>query len=139
MESVHWVGTATVKGLRRQAEELLQASRCECNLRRWRPPVVVIFFPSKVDPDVRSRLEDMGVHVASGPGESMQICKWDQSCAWNTVSDLLLTESNAHSLRPSTALHCLDSLSLLPPPPELKSVANLDVTTLCAMCSEVGR
>ena len=56
------------QGLQRQAEELLAAARCECNLRRWQPPLVVIFFPSGVDQEVQARLGSMGIYVAAGPG-----------------------------------------------------------------------
>lgn len=80
LESVHWMGTSSgVKGLGRQVEELLIASRCERNLRRWMPPRIVIFFPAGADPGVAARLEESGVFVASGPGKQVSIIHWDSA------------------------------------------------------------
>ncbi|GLC33618.1 hypothetical protein PLESTM_000092400 [Pleodorina starrii] len=68
LESVHWTGAARhVKGLRRQVEELLAVAAAPQHHRRWRPPRVVLFFPSGVHPDVQQQLEARGAHVAVGP------------------------------------------------------------------------
>lgn len=60
---------AHIQGLKRQVEELIAVSHAECNLRRWAPPTVVLFFPDDVDPHVANALRELGAHVAVGPGE----------------------------------------------------------------------
>ncbi|PNH09654.1 hypothetical protein TSOC_003655 [Tetrabaena socialis] len=67
LESVHWTGTPRVKGLKRQAEELLAVAAAPQHQRRWRAPSVVLFFPGGVHPGVRQELTAMGVHVALSP------------------------------------------------------------------------
>ncbi|PNH09675.1 hypothetical protein TSOC_003653 [Tetrabaena socialis] len=67
LESVHWTGTPRVKGLKRQAEELLAVAAAPQHQRRWRAPSVVLFFPGGVHPAVRQELTAMGVHVALSP------------------------------------------------------------------------
>ncbi|KAG2494085.1 hypothetical protein HYH03_007725 [Edaphochlamys debaryana] len=69
-ESVHWTGAARhVKGLRRQAQELVAVAAAPQHQRRWRAPAVVLFFPQPggAGADVEAELRAMGVHVAVGP------------------------------------------------------------------------
>ena len=150
LQSIHWAGSSSgVKGLSRQVEELLAASRSEHNQRRWSPPRVVIFFPSGADPGVRARLEESGVHVASGPGRYRVVLSHHVTSSFFALVSVLVLlfvlswddvrgDSSRLSHSPILTLVLPDSLLSLPPPPGLPAVTNLDVTTLCALCSEVG-
>ncbi|GAX81285.1 hypothetical protein CEUSTIGMA_g8717.t1 [Chlamydomonas eustigma] len=97
LESIHWTGAPTVKGLQQQVQELLLVAQCERHWRRWTAPRIVLFFPSGTDDGVKHKLQAMGILVAEG----------------------------------------VDALTTLPPAPAAPRVANLDVTTMCALVSEV--
>ncbi len=133
IDSVHWTGTQSVKvrgqeaecfksdhargrcerepsiqGLRRQVQELLAVSQCESSQRRWKAPLVVLFFPSGVDETIQTELNRMGVYVAAGPG---------QVAACRTASEPCLPSSS------SVAHLCCRSTSLSSPSTSITKIS----------------
>lgn len=137
-------------GVQQQALQRLKVAAAPCNHRRWRAPAVVFHFPSGVAESVRDELSSIGVHVtgpgalhgeagcaaaaarlpASGSSKTLRYCN-------TQVQPEHLQQAGLSTSSNLSILTLVPAASMLPAPPPEPAAVNLDVTTLCAMVSEV--
>jgi hypothetical protein len=137
--------SAHAVALREQLRGMLAAAAAPQNFYRWRPPAVAFFSPSPISEDVASSVRALGVTVISGAGGALTL-RGFMPRTYTTLSAHggmpRRCRSFANSTPATDAARLADAeaalRSGLPPPPPPPDAVNLDVTTLCALVSEVS-
>lgn len=98
-------------------QDLIACSRAECNLRRWQPPRVVIFFPSP-----------LGTSQAHTPSASAGACPAGAALEGDGGSGSHVDAAVVSELRRLGAhvVTDVEGLRSLPPPPPPPTVTNLE-------------